>query len=284
MKALALDDFRIRFNISPQTTELVIRLAEQAKRNLDLATPVKWTGRIRGPFCNYSQTLAANYPLIGSDGGKSARAVIPDFCHWTAELPFTYDLELQCWCEEQLEGELRAKIGAAWVALHRGRLYRSAKRWIPRMARLPIPSSSARGIEAWLEEIRSNDLALVIDANDASDQFLSASQRIGVALAIDVTTDAADSITRYEAAGCAFLLLTRDSLPARIDTSILVATPVESKDGELRHWRIEAKRTASGGLIAERPSEHGTPNDARMECDALQASVAQMGEWAGFLV
>ncbi len=59
--------------------------------------PLRLVGTLRGPACQYAQTLPANYPFVDQGPGPSllAAAVVPEPCFWTPDMPHTYRAELR---------------------------------------------------------------------------------------------------------------------------------------------------------------------------------------------
>lgn len=285
MNRLTLDDVRICAEHSPQITTLSISLANPPDFRSELRPPPEWKGKIRGPFCLHSKTLTANYSLRAEATAPSATVAIPDFCHWTPDLPFTYELEFQLWRGGEVDAEFRERIALGRIELQSGRLYRSGKRWIPRIARLSTDQIAAIDFNGWLEQIRANDLALAIPQSEASPLRLAKCQEIGVALAIEGSFESGQSLRCLESSGCVFMLLTEQQPEPLTDTRLLVASHIDHLDeGGIQRWKLRSASATTNGWLAAHPSGAATAAISRGLCDALQARVAHERDWAGFLV
>jgi hypothetical protein len=71
------------------------------------------SGHVRGPFCEGSRTLPAEYQFRPA-GDDNVEAVIPDPCQWSPELPHVYHVNVEAW----QDGKLVASYAGA-IGLHR---------------------------------------------------------------------------------------------------------------------------------------------------------------------
>src|SRR4051794_13497257 len=78
-------------------------------------------GVIRGPFCDKSRTLPAEFAFRRSNtsGMVEAEAVIPDPCLWTAELQHMYQVDVQAVCDKRVIAEYHGAIGLRRLAPRR---------------------------------------------------------------------------------------------------------------------------------------------------------------------
>ncbi len=286
MTQLFLADIEIDSQVTPQKAEITFRLRESAWAKLGLGDSLVWSGRVRGPFCAFSQTLAANYPLRASKTGGEAITTIPDFCHWSAELPFTYELDFELKSGDQSVAKLRETIAVHWIRLYQGKFYQAAKRWVPRLTRLKIVEQDE--LKAWLVALRLQELALVVSAADASDALLLECQTLGIPIAIEMATNSTDDVARWESFACVFLVMQAREAAGPIRTRLFVASHDEdfaslsAARWSVRRGDMDSQQAPSGQLVV-REGVHTSPVEARAACDQLQADTAQLGDWAAYL-
>lgn len=101
--------------------------AEIAVRPQFHTLPEQWegfrfTGTIRGPFCATSHTLPSEFSLqhdtTSAEPLLTARIIDP--CYATDELPMEYEIEVQAWDGETLQGECRTRVGLRCHREHGG--------------------------------------------------------------------------------------------------------------------------------------------------------------------
>jgi hypothetical protein len=63
--------------------------------------PISLRGTVRGPFCDITRTLPAEFAFRDLGDGSQAEVVVPDPCTWSPELPHVYQVDV-----EAVEGEL----------------------------------------------------------------------------------------------------------------------------------------------------------------------------------
>src|SRR5205807_8137915 len=92
------------------------------------------SGHVRGPRCLHAETLPLSAPLIDMGSGPTllARAVIPDPCSWTADLPAIYDLTVNVLHGTTTIATARRELGLRSLGV-RGRFFAlEGKRWVLR--------------------------------------------------------------------------------------------------------------------------------------------------------
>lgn len=284
MKALRLSDIRIDAKLTPQCAELTLRLRDEAIVEGD----VQWSGRVRGPFCVRRQTLAANYSIRTAKELVAGIVTIPDFCHWSSEGPFTYQLEIELKRAGEVIGSLRDTLAVNWVTVHQGRIFQAGKRWVPRMARIRIARhETEQGLEdlrILLEAVRSNDLVLVIGSGEDTDTLLRECLSGGVSVAIETSEVDVAALARWESFACVILILHMGEHLTDMATSLLVAE--REKEGasiDATTWRIFRGGSRTEAVLIARDATHDAPEAARCACDRLQADAAVLGDWAGYL-
>jgi hypothetical protein len=101
--------------------------------------PVQLGGTLRGPYCESSRTLPAEFTFQSTqslppnvDHGKdasrnkaTAKAVVPDPCLWSPELPHLY------------QADLEARVGARVIARYHGSI--GLRRTSPRRQGIAFP-------------------------------------------------------------------------------------------------------------------------------------------------
>jgi hypothetical protein len=82
---------------------------------------IKLRGTLRGPFCDKSRTLPAEFVFrnIGKDNGVQAEAIVPDPCMWTPELPHVYQADVEARQGERLIAEYHGTLGLRRLAPRR---------------------------------------------------------------------------------------------------------------------------------------------------------------------
>lgn len=262
-------------------------------------------GRVVGPACEYSQTLAASIPFLAKradDGGESppllAEAIVPDPCFWSGELPFLYQAQVELRCGGDLLAAEERTFGIRPLGTRQGRLVFEGKPWVVRAVNSrEVPERTWQG---W----RAADLAMQVAQPD--DETCSQASRFGVVLLAELHGNAASltaelkRLSRWPAVAIAVL-----SGEGRLDQSIrgaahnlLLGGYVHPSEGLVSDWadlfvceHSSAERIAAraAGLtlpvLAQRSAGwRDDLADARRECDLLQRDLAGRGDFAGYLV
>jgi hypothetical protein len=68
-------------------------------------------GTLRGPYCEKSRTLPAEFAFRDSVHSNEALAVVPDPCIWSPELPHLYRADVVARRGDQVIAEYRGTIG-----------------------------------------------------------------------------------------------------------------------------------------------------------------------------
>lgn len=80
-------------------------------------------GTLRGPFCENSRTLPADFEfrdvLAGQGADVIAEAVVPDPCTWSEELPHLYHVDVEARQGERVVAEYHGQIGLRRLAPRR---------------------------------------------------------------------------------------------------------------------------------------------------------------------
>lgn len=260
-------------------------------------------GYLRGPHCLYSTTLPATIRLTDAGPGDSllAKALVPDPCYWSEELPFLYDVHVELLRDGAVIASADRALGMRSFGPRGKFFYLGGKRWTVRGAL--APSEKPLDLLAW------HDTPLTLVANSPGDALCEEAARVGVMIVarLDQSVDHAAEIARLarhasvgvvalavDAVDPAWhalapnLLLARDlALAPLAGTEGSVPSPdfaavLASADDPQRLAELAA--AANVPVIACRAAGSDDPVAARAECDRLQASLAALGDFAGYIV
>jgi hypothetical protein len=273
---------------------------------------VTLSGNLSGPFCRYAQTLPLTVPLHAKsrpraasrhpDEGERPQAlsevVIPDPCFWTPELPFHYRVQLELRRETEIIDTAQRVIGVRRLGVRGRHLFFEGKRWVLRGIR--VESTDWRDLTAW----RNASAAMMVPS--PSDQLCEELSETGILVVAELQGTAADIATelarlsRWPAVGLAILRSTETfgiEIRRRAPNILLGqrTKPGAAVEAEWAHVALcEASDLArfSGcaqetrlPVIAERcTTQRLPPNAARAECDRLQSDLADVGDFAGYVV
>jgi beta-galactosidase/beta-glucuronidase len=82
-------------------------------------TGVVLRGTLRGPFCENSRTLPAEFVFRELGSGVQAEAIVPDPCMWTPEMPHLYQAHVEARQGDELIAEYHGTIGLRRLAPRR---------------------------------------------------------------------------------------------------------------------------------------------------------------------
>ena len=270
------------------------------------------SGNLSGPFCRYAQTLPLTVPLHAKEQPRAAsrqsldgeppqafsELVIPDPCFWTPELPFLYRAQLELRRGTGSIDTAQRVIGVRRLGVRGRDLFFEGKRWVLRGIR--VESTGLPDLGAW----RDASAALVV--KNPSDQLCEELSQAGILLVAEVQGTAADiaselaRLSRWAAVGIAILECT-ETLGIEIRRrapNILLGKRTKGGAAVEAEWAHVALCAASElarfsgcaqethlPVIAERrTTQRLPPNAARAECDRLQSDLADIGDFAGYVV
>ncbi len=258
-------------------------------------------GEVYGPLCDSSRTLPARTRLIDAGEGQTvlARAVVPDPCPWSAELPAVYRVSL-CLSRgnEPLE-HLQQSFGFLATGVSEEKLYRAGKPWCLRALSGPDDPTSV----AW-DKWRKANLAMLV--RNPSDELCQAATSQGITLvALENSTGSklVEEIRRLARAVCVAVVILPGPAPGfepheiapnllfgqdlaigegerpavwadvlLVDSTALSSRPIPLADGRSAVL-VQHRQTAGIDLARQWES-----------LQSLQRDASAVGSFAGFLV
>lgn len=263
---------------------------------------LRLSGEVRGPRCLYSQTLPSSYPLKNVGPGQSllARALLTDPCYWSPQTPHIYDVTVELRQGSDVVASETRQIGLRPLGISGRFLTWESKPWVLRGVELSKSTPQA-AIASW------RDYSLVLLADGLNDQQLRDASENGILCCCPIGTLSASledvirearRLARFPAV--AIISLPSQSMPevAHLAPNCLIArngTPETMTDSEpsLQIILVDNNRTSFTRAAAElktpilmrRPISSGkSPEQARAACDKLQADLAPLGQFAGYIV
>jgi hypothetical protein len=258
-------------------------------------------GQVRGPRCLLAETLPLSVPLVDQGSGPTllGRALISDPVFWTADLPAIYDVTVNLLRGGDVVASARREVGLRPLGVKGRFLSLAGKRWVLR----GVHASST--ISTLPRHWHDAAACYVAEPPAAENSFAEASQFGSLAVAIVVGP--ADSIgqrLRELARYPAVALVVLDSLPAdvkprQLAPNLLLAQRVNrATEPNIQPWAhllwVENAEPASISrlaastelpIIVSRQLQQPLPlAAARAACDALQRDLAEVGQFAGYVV
>lgn len=267
-------------------------------------------GRVAGPSCLYSHTLETSVPLtekpppVGLSGsGRTpdllAEALLPDPCFWTADMPFLYQVHVELRRGKELLGSVQRSLGIRPLGTRGRRLLLDSSIWVPHAVdRDEVPG---RDWPAW----RGSGADMYVHQPD--EQLCDQASRVGVALLAhlegpaDWLPEQVGKLARWPAVALAVLETDGDLHPSiRMEARNLLlgwpgppAAAVEPPGwadvvvcrGSDAVALARRARDCRLPVIAHRPA--GWRDDlveARRQCGQLEGELAELGDFAGYVV
>ena len=134
----------------------------------------KIEGQLYGPHCSRSHTLPARYTLTDQGAGTTllARAMLPDPCFWSAEIPALYEVTLQLSHNGQIQQQYQTLYGLPSLLIKNQQFQLNTEPWILRAAHV-------NKLARWsADACREQSLALVVDRLDES--LLQEASQLGI--------------------------------------------------------------------------------------------------------
>jgi hypothetical protein len=256
-------------------------------------------GQVRGPRCLHAQTLPLTSPLVDLGPGPTllARALVPDPCFWSPDLPAIYDVTVNLLRGTELVASTRRELGFRSLGVRGRNFALEGKRFVLRG--VSTHSTTAKLPRAW------HEAAAAFVTNDSDPTTLEEASQWGSLAVVRVAESGEQAIarlrelSRFPSVGIAVVL---GDLPAGFKRSdvapnLLLANWISS-DGpfHVAPWAdvqfVHADPdllTAAGRIdkpiVATRYLDRPLELDAaRAACDALQRDLAPLGQFAGYVV
>jgi hypothetical protein len=97
-------------DVNDVEAHLLAKYTESARSDSNNGDKVDLLGHVCGPYCETSKTLPAEFSFQQVGEGV-ARAVIPDPCQWSPELPHVYHVHVVAQRADELLAEYDGTIG-----------------------------------------------------------------------------------------------------------------------------------------------------------------------------
>jgi hypothetical protein len=250
------------------------------------------SGTIRGPHCLYSTTLPATLRLRDAGPGETllAKALVPDPCYWTPDLPFLYDVRLELKCGAEVVTSAERLLGVRDYGLRGQFFYDQGKRRVIRAVRRE--ACDEMELLAW------HDAATAMFVASPSDELCHEASRSGVMLIVMVeSAKAIDQVRRLSRHAAVALVCIRGEYDAKhiaeaagnLDVARFIPAGESFENAPIAvvecRDAFPATETGSSAVIAYRPlAGKRSLADARAACDQLQADLAPAGDFAGYVV
>lgn len=257
-------------------------------------TNQKITGRIRGPFNQFAQTLPANASFrdLGPGDTVLARAVVTDPCTWSPDSPALYQVKIET--DVQSKQILNVVYGSELFGIRRfsaqGQdLSLDGKRWVVR---------GIANLEQACEFTEWREHAAVRVMSGFDNRWAANAAKSGVAVIVELDHAQAEELQFIANFPCVMIVIMSEPPPENVKTlvpNLLLAqrvppeqTPAvwadvawvainkEFPSTDLLHWNIP--------VVIERSGHYSSISEARTACDQLQADLAPLGQFAGYVV
>jgi hypothetical protein len=257
---------------------------------------VSLAGQIRGPRCLHAETLPNTSPLVDLGPGPTvlARALIPEPCFWSPDLPAIYDVTVNLLRGGDIVETQRREIGLRSLGVRSRSFALAGKRWILRGVQ--EQSTTASLPRAWHEANAAYICGRI------EDEKLAEAAQWG-ALTVAEAQGAADlrRLALHPGVGIALVCgaLPPDFKASLEAPNLLLAQPIDGPETpRFEPWaravfvkaddaELVRRVAALTGLpiVAVRPLANPLPvNQARAACDVLQRDLAPLGQFAGYIV
>lgn len=292
---------------TPAEARVYVRIPQEER--FDNAR-IEIAGNLVGPSCDFAHTLPARIAFVRrrSDDHLLAEAIIPDPCFWTPELPFLYRAVMELRAGSGRSVKIDQTVGIRRLGVRGKSLFFEGKRFVLRGGHRELELSTLKSDPARDATVLRESWTTLIVRSPDNDLCDFASRR-GILLVADQTQVDSGSyklvpelrrLARWPSVGIA-VITGNANLPAEtrdIAPNLLLAQQIAASEPmNLRPWaRLAfaevsdpaefARRTADWTLpiLAVRREAHGSIDQSRFACDALQRDLAPYGDFAGYVV
>jgi hypothetical protein len=257
-------------------------------------------GEVRGPRCLHAETLPLTSPLVDLGPGPTllARALLPEPCFWSPDLPAIYDVTVTLQRGSEIVATARREIGLRSLGVRGRHFFLEGKRWVLRG--VYDQSTDAALPRAW------HDAAAAYVTSEGNDDGLAEASQWGALAVVELQGNVESIATRLRQLAwqpAAALAVVRGELPSglalgTIAPNVLLVQPISHSGEEVQPWAkaLWAETSDSAALerwtkiadlplVAVRRLSQPLPLDqARAACDQLQRDLAPLGQFAGYVV
>lgn len=255
------------------------------------------SGFVRGPRCFYSKTLPASFRLQDAGPGPSllAKSLVPDPSYWSPDTPHIYDVTVELRKGADIIASEVRQIGFKPLGISGRSFTWEGKPWVLRGVQQT--STVETDLLAWKQH------AAVLVGLPRSDELRTLSERgVLVYCMLAAETERLQSELRRAArfpAVFAYGTCYRErgkSLARLVPNVLLFFYPLHPTDGfpEWTHFghatsadaisHAEFMRELDVPIVVQNWHARTSIADARSACDKLQAYLAPIGQFAGYIV
>jgi hypothetical protein len=261
---------------------------------------LRLTGAVIGPRCFNTRTLPTTAHLCDLGAGPTllSRALVIDPSYWSPDVPSIYDVTIDLRRGGKVLATARRELGFKALGVRNRSFAQQGKHWVFR----GVSASSAKALLP--REWHAASAGFVTDEMDA--RLAEASQR-GVFAAVELGGEAGEIVARLRILAmfpAAILAVIRGHLPRPfaikgVAPNLLLAQPLDPiREFVLQPWAqviwaetseprllTELQTSLDLPIVAVRRLRPAVPLDqARAACDKLQRDLAEIGQFAGYVV
>ncbi len=254
------------------------------------------SGFVRGPRCFYSTTLLSTYPLADAGPGPSllAKALVPDPCYWSPETPNIYDVTVELRRGRDIIASEVRQIGFKPLGIS-GRFFTwEGKPWVLRGVRKQ--STAEVDFALWREQCAVLCQQPIAGIEDkmcrASEQGVMCfcSLPLENLFGEDRAINYLRTLVQFPAVG---IIISQRPLHKKVQRAapnlLFVQEDLNEFDASLpvlgKADRADALQAENLPVIIHRSLSHPLEiAQARAACDKLQADLAPIGQFAGYIV
>ena len=263
-------------------------------------TGLRLTGAITGPRCFNTRTLPTTAHLCDLGAGPTllSRALVIDPSYWSPDVPSIYDVTIDLRRGGKVLATARREIGFKALGIRNRSFLLQGKHWVLRA----VCASSAKALLP--REWHATSAAFVTDEMDA--RLAEASQR-GVMALVELRGDVSEIIGHLRILAmfpAAIIAVIRGHLPRQfaikgVAPNLLLAQPLDPiREFVLQPWaQVIWAETGDANVLRELQTSIDLPivavrhlrpplplDQARAACDKLQRDLAEIGQFAGYVV
>ncbi len=263
------------------------------------------SGFLRGPFCDYSKTLTADFSLRklpgAQHGANSVEALVMEPCYWTPSLPFIYELHLILKMVDGTTVNSTLLTGIKRFSCQRDNLRLEGKRIVLRGLRCRsldeqvLQAARAhetallvhKPVPAMCELASRAGVPLIVDLRESSDPLQTMAGKLDWCPAVCVVLLGVDQLAEIGEEwntlqhSCVAVTASAHSTATEISKVNYQALALELAPGERPPaWTAKIDKP----VIAISSGPEATIPEARKRCDRWQAELAPEFDLAGYLV